>query len=130
MALAAILLGIGGQFANNGGNVLIPMLFSDPATGSNFGNTFFGLGAFLLPLVAGRLLERMELQKALTIIAVIILIPLIFPLFATLPTKEASFSGELAMNLQTGLQLAHYPVLLHRSGNLHGNLDHLLCQGR
>ena len=99
VALAAILLGIGGQFANNGGNVLIPMLFSDPATGSNFGNTFFGLGAFLLPLVAGRLLERMELQKALTIIAVIILIPLIFPLFATLPTKEASVSGELAMNL-------------------------------
>jgi len=99
---ACVLLGIGGQFVNLGGNTLIPRLFSDPSAGSNIGNTFFGLGAFLVPVITAALFQRMEFSKALTVLAVILAVGVIFPFLGggQFPVVEgAGFSTDLAISL-------------------------------
>lgn len=98
-AIGCIILGIGGQFVNVGGNGLVPSLFSDPAAGSNIGNTFFGLGAFLLPLICANMLDKKGISGTLTIIAAIIAVPVIFALLGNFPPREASFSAEVATGL-------------------------------
>lgn len=98
---ACVLLGIGGQFVNLGGNTLIPRLFSDPSAGSNIGNTFFGLGAFLVPVITAALFQRMEFSKALTVLAIILAAGVIFPFLGgdQFPVVEAGFSTDLAIKL-------------------------------
>ena len=52
--LACIVLGIGAMSLNTVGNTLIPVVLfggKDPARASNFGNSFFGLGYVLTPLL-------------------------------------------------------------------------------
>lgn len=96
---ACVLLGVGGQFVNLGGNTLIPALFQDPSAGSNVGNTFFGLGAFLVPIITATLFQKMEFQKALAVLALVLGVGVIFPLLATLPSAQAGFSADLAVAL-------------------------------
>lgn len=93
--IACILLGIGGQFVNVGGNTLVPSLFEDEAKASNLGNTFFGLGAFLLPVVCAWLLEKMDLQKALLIIAVFTAILFFIPLGGEFPQTGKGFEAAM-----------------------------------
>src|SRR5690554_1471516 len=73
--MACVVLGIGGQFVNLGGNTLLPELFSDPSAGSNVGNTFFGLGAFLIPILTAYLFEKVGFEKALMVVSFIVFLP-------------------------------------------------------
>ncbi len=107
VVVGCVILGIGGQFVNVGGNTLNPSLFADPSAGSNLGNTFFGLGAFLLPIISAKLLEKMDLKKTALILGIIVLVPIIFAIFGTFPEQEKSFHpalvGTLLANIVTWL---------------------------
>lgn len=99
VAAACVLMGIGGQFVNVAGNTLAPRLFTDKAAGSNVGNTFFGLGAFLIPIIAAQLLKRMSIRRALCIVSVFALIPAIVAFLGTFPTEEKSFNVAMIQGL-------------------------------
>lgn len=94
-----VILGIGGQFANQGGNTLLPALFSDPSAGSNLGNTFFGLGAFLVPIITAVLFQKSNYRMALTVVAIICLLPVVFAASASYPALEKTFSMAVAVGL-------------------------------
>ena len=84
---ACIVLGIGAMCLNLG-NTLIPMVLfkGNPTAASNFGNVFFGLGAFITPFLVAMLLSKMGYKGTGTIIGIILLIPVIFAIVATYPS--------------------------------------------
>lgn len=95
--ISCVLLGVGAMCLNLG-NTLIPMVLfvGNPAAASNFGNVFFGIGAFITPLIIGTLLARMGYRTTGMIIAFILLAPVIFAALASYPVVEKtgmSFSG-------------------------------------
>jgi len=94
-----VILGIGGQFVNLGGNTLLPGLFADPAAGSNLGNTFFGVGAFLVPVITAALFRRTSYRTALSVVALVCLGAILFTVTATYPSLEKSFSASIAIGL-------------------------------
>ena len=97
---ACVLLGIAGQFVNVAGNTLNPMLFDDLSAGSNLGNSFFGLGALLIPIITAALFSRMKYAQALTLVSVICLPAVLFALIGEFPeTGGQSFSAEMAFSL-------------------------------
>ena len=88
--LSCVVLGIGAMCMNLG-NTLIPMVLFDgknPAAAANFGNVFFGVGAFITPLLIGMLLSKLGYKTTGMIIAFILLVPVIFALIATYPALE------------------------------------------
>ena len=98
--ISCIVLGVGAMCLNLG-NTLIPMVLfpGNPTAASNFGNVFFGLGAFLTPFLIGILLARIGYKVTGTIIAVIMLIPVIFAILAQYPevqTTGLTFWGAFA----------------------------------
>ena len=93
---ACVLLGVGAMACNTTGNVLgtsvVSNLFDgDAAAANNLVNVFFGLGLFLTPFVASLLLERIAYEKAVSVIGVILLLPVLFVLPATFPEASAGF---------------------------------------
>ena len=76
VVFACILLGVGGMCVNTVGNTLMPVVLFDgqnaPAA-LNLGNMFFGLGAFLTPFLAIFLLQRIGLNKTVSLISLIVL---------------------------------------------------------
>ena len=94
-----VLLGIGAQFLNLGGNTLIPTLFADPSAGSNLGNAFFGLGALLVSLVTAYLFKRMAFDRALALLALLPLLPLFFALGGNFSTGSQTFDVGIAVSL-------------------------------
>ena len=96
---ACVVLGIGGQFVNLGGNTLIPSLFEDPSAGSNIGNTFFGLGALLVPILTVYLFQKTGFGKSMTVVAGALLALVVVALLATFPETEKSFSPQVAVAL-------------------------------
>ncbi len=100
--MACLLLGIGGMFMNTAGNVLLgdsTILFEDPSRSNNLGNVFFGLGAFLTPMIITYLCKKMQLGGAMTVLAIIIVFPLIFALTAAFPEAPEGFSFGVATTL-------------------------------
>lgn len=96
---ACVVLGIGGQFVNLAGNTLLPALFEDPSAGSNLGNTFFGLGALLIPIITVSLFRKRGFGGAMTVVALVCLIPVAAAVIATYPAMEKSFSAAIAVGL-------------------------------
>ncbi len=100
--LGCVVLGIAGQFVNVAGNTLNPMLFDDPAAGSNLGNTFFGLGALLIPIITAALFARMGYKPSLSLVSLICLPAVLFALLGQFPESGAgSFSAAVALSLLT-----------------------------
>lgn len=97
--MSCVVLGIGGQFVNLGGNTLLPELFADPSAGSNLGNTFFGLGAFLIPVLTAYLFQKIGFEKALLIVSLIVFVPVFFTFAADFPGVGGSFSLSMAAGL-------------------------------
>ncbi len=92
---SCLLLGFGAMALNTAGNTLIPVVLyggKNPAAASNFGNVFFGLGLFLTPLVVSSLFRKTSYEKAVSTLAAILLIPLIFALIANYLEAKAGFS--------------------------------------
>jgi fucose permease len=88
---SCILLGVGAMCLNLG-NTLIPMVLfpGNPAAASNFGNVFFGIGAFITPFLAGILLHRLGFKTTGFIVSVILLLPVVFAVLAQYPTVQQS----------------------------------------
>jgi fucose permease len=87
--LSCILLGVGAMCMNLG-NTLIPMVLfpGNPAAASNFGNVFFGIGAFITPFLVGMLLSRLGYKATGMLITVILLAPVVFAALATYPEVQ------------------------------------------
>ncbi len=87
--LACVVLGIGAMCMNLG-NTLIPMVLfaGNPTAASNFGNVFFGIGAFITPFMVGMFLSRLGYRTTGTLIILILLAPILVALFATYPEVQ------------------------------------------
>ncbi len=106
--LGCLLLGIGGMFINTVGNALFvnpQILFEDAGRSSNLGNVFFGIGAFVTPLLTAWLFKKTSYQNALAVLAVILFIPIIFVIFGTFPPAMPGFSFADATALVGQIQI-------------------------
>ncbi len=84
--LACVFLGVGGMCINTVGNTLLAkVLFGGqrPSDALNLGNAFFGMGAFITPLVIGLLIRKLSFSTTISIIALCTFLPIIFALAAT-----------------------------------------------
>lgn len=93
--IPCLLLGFGAMAMNTAGNTLIPVVLfggKNPAAASNLGNVFFGLGLFLTPLIVSFLFRKTSYENAVSALAVILLIPVVFAFIATYPQVKAGFS--------------------------------------
>ena len=73
---------------------MIPVVLfggENPAAASNLGNTFFGLGLFLTPLIVSFLFRKTSYEKAISVLGVIVLLPVIIALLAEYPASQAGF---------------------------------------
>ncbi|UCF42533.1 MAG: MFS transporter [Planctomycetota bacterium] len=92
--IPCLVLGFGAMALNTAGNTLIPVVLfggENPAAASNLGNVFFGLGLFLTPLIVSFLFRKASYEKAISALAVIVLIPVIFASIAKYPDVQAGF---------------------------------------
>ena len=92
--MPCLLLGFGAMALNTAGNTLIPVVLfggQNPAAASNLGNVFFGLGLFLTPLIVSLLFRKTSYEKAVSVLAVIVLAPVILAILATYPESKAGF---------------------------------------
>lgn len=98
---ACLLLGVGAMCINTVGNTLVPQVFfkGNPTAALNLGNTFFGLGAFVAPLLVGLLLKRLGYSSTVSIIAAVVLFSVIFAIIASYPTIPSGFSIGSAFGL-------------------------------
>ncbi len=87
--ISCMILAVGAMCMNLG-NTLLPMVIfeGNPTAASNFGNVFFGLGAFLTPFIIGMLLKKIGYKKTGSVIAIILLIPVLFALLAKYPEAQ------------------------------------------
>lgn len=95
--LACILLGIGAMACNTTGNVLgtsvVQTLFEgDAAAANNLVNVFFGLGLFLTPFLVSFLFEKVSYERAVSVLGVVLLIPLIPSFLARYPAAPEGFT--------------------------------------
>jgi len=89
-----LLLGFGAMALNTAGKTLIPVVLfggKNPAAASNLGNTFFGLGLFLTPLIVSFLFRKTSYENAVSTLALIMLAPVIIAILATYPESKAGF---------------------------------------
>lgn len=92
--LACLLLGIGAMCVNTAGNVLGPtVLFGgeNPPAASNLLNVFFGIGAFITPLIVAGLLNRIGYTPTVSIIGAICFAPIIVALVSIYPEAPPGF---------------------------------------
>ena len=103
MALVPCLfLGFGAMALNTAGNTMIPIVLfggQNPAAASNLGNVFFGLGLFLTPLIVSFLFRKTSYEQAVSVLAVIVLIPVVFAIWAKYPASQAGFAISKAFAL-------------------------------
>jgi fucose permease len=98
--LAAAVLGVGGSCVNAGGNTLLPALNpGNPAAASNLGNVFFGLGAFVVPFVAGFLFDRAGYARAVRVFALAAGLAAIPAALAPYPRVGSGFDLAAALGL-------------------------------
>ena len=93
--IPCLLLGFGAMALNTAGNTLIPVVLfrgKNPAAASNLGNVFFGLGLFLTPLLVSFLFKKTTYEKAISVLAIIVLVPILFALIAKFPESSAGFT--------------------------------------
>jgi fucose permease len=93
------LLSMGGQFLNVGSTTLISILFADPAVGNNLKAACFGMGALLVSIITAHLFQKVAFGRALSIVAALTLLPMIFVFGGGFPTPERTFSLEVAGRL-------------------------------
>lgn len=93
--LPCLLLGFGAMALNTAGNTLIPVVLfggENPAAASNLGNVFFGLGLFVTPLIVSFLFRKTSYENAVSVLALIALLPVIIAIFAKYPAVKAGFA--------------------------------------
>jgi len=93
--VSCLLLGFGAMALNTAGNTLIPVVLfggEDPAAASNLGNIFFGLGLFLTPFLVSFLFRKTSYEGAVSVLAAIVLVPVILAILAKYPESQAGFA--------------------------------------
>ncbi len=99
---ACLLMGFGAMALNTAGNTLIPVVLfggENPAAASNLGNVFFGLGLFLTPFIVSLLFRKISYESAVSVLAVIVLAPIVLAISATYPKSQAGFALSDAFSL-------------------------------
>jgi len=107
---ACVLLGVGAMACNTTGNVLGTavvgeMLKNNPAAANNLVNVCFGLGLFLTPFVVSFLFQKLPYEKAVSVLGIILLVPVLF----TLPAKYPAAQG---FTLASAFGLLKQPVTI------------------
>ncbi len=100
--LACALLGIGAMCVNTIGNTLGPTVLFDgdnPAAASNWLNVFFGIGAFITPVIVGKLMGQLGYQKTVSIIGAIVFVPVVLVFLAAFPEPVADFDLTASLGL-------------------------------
>ncbi len=100
--VACLLLGIGAMCVNTAGNVLGPtVLFGgeNAPAASNLLNVFFGVGAFVTPLIAAALLSRMGYTPTVSIIGAVCFVPIIIALLSKYPPAPPGFDISQSLGL-------------------------------
>lgn len=102
--LSCILLGVGAMSLNTVGNTLIPVVLfegKDPARASNLGNSFFGLGYVLTPLLFVLFLKTLSLSysTSVSIIGALVIIFLLFALATSFPKVATDYKFSMAVKL-------------------------------
>ena len=101
--LACLILGFAAMALNTVGNVLgtsvLMELFKGDqkeraAAANNLLNVFFGLGLFTTPFLISFLFQKTTYEKGVSVLAAIILVPVIFSLLALYPQAKAFTLGE------------------------------------
>jgi fucose permease len=97
--LGCVVLGAGGSVLSTGGYTLIVPAINphNPAAANNLGTVFFGLGAFLMPLMIGLVLKKLPLGRGLMLISLVLVLAVVPTLTATYPNLDTSF--QLAQSL-------------------------------
>ncbi|MBN2327613.1 MAG: MFS transporter [Candidatus Omnitrophica bacterium] len=101
---ACLFLGVGSMFMNTAGNVLLgnpAILFEDSGRSANLGNVFFGVGAFCTPMITAYFFKKMSYGGTLSVLAAVLVLPLILALAASFPEAGGNFSGKAAAALIT-----------------------------
>jgi fucose permease len=99
---ACLLLGVGAMCLNNVGNTLMPhVLFGgqNAPAALNLGNVFFGLGLFLTPFIVSFLFRKVSYENAVSVLALIALVPVIFAMLAKYPDVKLGFEMATAAKL-------------------------------
>ena len=73
--VATVLLAVGWTAMINVANPVMAAAFEDPFTGTNLGDALFGAGAFVCPLLIVTLYARVGFRNALSIIAMLAVLP-------------------------------------------------------
>jgi fucose permease len=105
-----LLLGFGAMALNTAGNVMAPQVLfegKDPAAASNLANVFFGLGLFLTPLIVSFLFRTGGYEKAVSVLGVIVLVPVLIALAA----KEYP-SSSAKLDIAAAVKLLGQPAVL------------------
>jgi fucose permease len=109
--LAVVLLSAGWSGMINVLNVLMQAAFGKtPTYAMNMGNFFFGLGAFLTPLVFALLLRRAGFVAAALLLAGMALVPGLLVFCVSLPTPAATAAQQAAAESGIGVLLTD-PIL-------------------
>jgi fucose permease len=110
VVIACILLGLGGMSLSSAAAVLAQkVLFPDnPALSQNLNNVFFGLGAFITPMVVAILVKRISFQGTMTVLAIIMLLPLLAAISATYPEMK----GGAGYSIMQAIDLLKNPNIL------------------
>jgi len=109
-AVACLFLGLGGMCVSTVSSVLAPIVLcggENAAAAQNLNNVFFGLGAFLIPMLVVVLARQLGSRGTISLVALLVLAPLIPALAATYP--ELNSSG---FDFTRSLGLLTKPVIL------------------
>jgi len=94
--VACLLLGLGAMCVNTSGNTLAPqvMFGGDNANAAlNLNNVFFGLGAFLTPLLVGKLIKSLGYKTAVSLFGALCVLPILWAVPVSYPeTQGFAFS--------------------------------------
>jgi beta-galactosidase len=123
LAWGALLLGLGGGALNSSTNALVADLHDSPEARSaalNLLGVFFGIGAVLIPLATGLLLEAASLEAILLAAALVCLLVAVHNALVPLPPPKQAEHPPLARILALArepLVLAFAALLFFQSGN-------------
>jgi len=88
---ACLLLGVGAMCVNTSGNTLAPQVMfggDNPNAALNLNNVFFGLGAFLTPLLVGKLIKKLGYKTAVSAFGAICVVPILWAIPMSYPETQ------------------------------------------
>ncbi|MGK7904640.1 MAG: sugar MFS transporter [Hormoscilla sp.] len=98
--IASCWLGLSGSCLNIGGHTLLAAVNPDnPASASNLGGAFFGIGAFLLPFLLAYLFELLSFRGALKLLAMVMAVFVVPVLLSSYPQIQSNVDPSTVLEL-------------------------------